>query len=59
MKKRYLEAFNEISYIEKYDYYIVNDELENSIDLFKAIIKSEKCRIMADMKDIINAYKEE
>ena len=59
LNKRFLEAFNEISYIEKYDYFIVNDVLENSIELFKAIIKSEKCRIMADMKDIINSYKEE
>jgi guanylate kinase len=59
LNKRFLEAFNEISYIEKYDYFIVNDELENSIELFKAIIHSEKCRIMADMKDIINSYKEE
>lgn len=59
LRKRFLSAFEEISYIEKYDYFIVNDSLEEAIESFKAIIRAEKCRIRANMKDIMNAYKEE
>ncbi|MBN2260997.1 MAG: guanylate kinase [Clostridiales bacterium] len=59
LKKRFLSAFNEISYIEKYDYYIINDVLEDSVYSFKSIIEAEKCRVMADVKEILKMYKEE
>jgi guanylate kinase len=59
LKVRLLSAYEEISYIEKYDYYIVNDRLEDSILYFKSIVESEKCRIMANIQDIIKKYKEE
>ena len=58
-KKRFLSAFNEINYIEKYDYYIINGVLEDSINSFRSIIEAEKCRVMEDIKDIIKTYKEE
>jgi len=56
---RCISAFEEISYIQKYDYYIINDKIEKSISSFKAIMDAEKCRVMADIKDIINTYREE
>lgn len=59
LKKRYLSAFNEIKYMEKYDYYIVNDILENAIGSFQSIIEAEKCRVMANITDIIKIYEEE
>lgn len=59
LNKRFFSAINEISYIEKYDYFIVNDSLDDAIQSFKSIIEAEKCRIRANMKDIINLYKEE
>ena len=59
LKKRLLSAFNEISYMEKYDYFIINDVLKDSVKSFKSIIIAEKCRVMADVKNLLKTYKEE
>ncbi|MEA3422474.1 MAG: guanylate kinase [Bacillota bacterium] len=59
LKKRLLSAFNEISYMEKYDYFIINDVLEDSIKSFKSIIEAEKCRVIADVKNLLKTYEEE
>ncbi len=59
LKKRMLSAFHEISYMEKYDYFIINDVLEDSIKSFKSIIKAEKCRVMANVKNLLKTYEEE
>lgn len=42
--KRLREACDEIKCAEKYDYIIVNGELEKTVDDLKAVIKAEKLR---------------
>lgn len=59
LKTRMLSAFEEISYMEKYDYFIINDNLERAVDEMDSIITAESCRVQQDIEDIINHYKEE
>lgn len=59
LKKRFRAAFEEISYLEKYNYFIINDVLDESTNYLNSIIDAEKCRVMEDIKDIINSYEEE
>ena len=43
--KRFHEAYKEINEVSKYNYVVVNDEVNNAVDKIEAIIKSEKCRV--------------
>lgn len=43
--ERFKTAYKEINEVSKYNYVIVNDELENSINKVDAIITCEKCRV--------------
>ena len=38
-------AYNEINEINKYNYVVVNDEIENAVKKIEAILISEKCRV--------------
>lgn len=59
LEKRMSSAFQEIEQIKNYDYFIVNDTVEHSTDVLQAIITAEKCRVNADIKDIVVKFKEE
>ena len=43
--KRFHEAYKEINEVTKYNYVVVNDELEDTVNTIEAIIKAEKCRV--------------
>lgn len=43
-KKRLIIAAKEISHCNMYDYIIVNDELDNAMENFWAIIRAERCK---------------
>jgi len=43
--KRFHEAYKEINEVKKYNYVVVNDEVENAVEKIEAIIKAEKCRV--------------
>ena len=43
--KRFHEAYKEINEVTKYNYVVVNDKLEDTVDTIEAIIKAEKCRV--------------
>lgn len=43
--ERFHTAYKEINEVTKYNYVVVNDELEEAIDKVEAIIKAEKCRV--------------
>ena len=43
--ERFHTAYKEINEVTKYNYVVVNDELEDAIDKVESIIKAEKCRI--------------
>lgn len=43
--KRFHNAYKEINEVTKYNYVVVNDKLEETVDKIEAIIKAEKCRV--------------
>ena len=43
--KRLARAKQEFSYIEKYNYILLNDSIEKATERFSAIIEAEKMRI--------------
>ncbi len=45
IKRRYANAFRELEELEKYDYLVINEEIEAAVLNIKAIIAAEKCRI--------------
>ena len=59
LNKRLSSAFSEIELIKNYDYFIVNDTVCHATDLLQAIITAEKCRVDADIEDIVRKFKEE
>ena len=59
IEKRFNSALKEISYVEQYDYCVVNDEVNEAVASIKSIIISEQCKVKEDIKNIILKFKEE
>lgn len=53
------EALKEIAYIDKYDYCVVNGDLDEAVSRVKAIIVAEHSRVEEDIYELIQDYKEE
>jgi guanylate kinase len=53
------EALTEVSYIDKYDYCVVNDEVDKAVDKVIAIMNAEHYRVSEDIYSLIANYKEE
>ena len=45
LMKRFKSAYKEINFISRYNYAVVNDEVETAVDKLEAIICDEKCRV--------------
>lgn len=45
MMKRFTSLYTEINEIPKYNYVVVNDEIELAVNKIKSILISEKCRV--------------
>ena len=45
MIERFKAAYHEMNQVTKYNYVVVNDELEDTVNTIEAIIKAEKCRV--------------
>ncbi len=43
--ERFRNAYKEINEITKYNYVVINDEIENAVKKVRAIILAEKCRV--------------
>ena len=43
--ERFKIAYKEINEVSKYNYVVVNDEVDNAVSKIEAIIKAEKCRV--------------
>lgn len=52
-------ALMEVTYIDKYDYCVVNDQLPEAVSRVKAIMVAEHSRVSADIYQLIEEYKEE
>ena len=59
LELRLAETLNEIAYIDKYDYCVVNGELQDAVNRVTAIIMAEHSRVSEDVYKIIERYKEE
>lgn len=58
IEKRFNTAFEEIKYVNEYDYAVVNDTVLESVNIVESIINSEKYRVRR-MSNTINLIKEE
>lgn len=57
---RLAHTLDELSYIEEYDYVVVNGELEEAVSRVKAIVVAEHSKVTENIKRIlIDSYKEE
>ena len=59
IEKRLGQAVNEIKLIGEYDYYIVNDVLDDSVATIKSIMSAEASRVPEAVKPIIKQYENE
>ena len=59
VEHRLSQALNEIKLIGEYDYYIVNDDLEEAVALAKSIMAAEAARVPEAVKPIIREYEKE
>jgi guanylate kinase len=59
LMKRLSSAYSEIEYIKNYDYFIVNDTVSHATDILQSIITAEKCRVDADIEELVCKFKEE
>ena len=56
---RLSQTLKEISYIDKYDYCVVNGELDEAVARVKAIFVAEHSRVTGSVESLIEKYKEE
>ena len=59
VERRLSQALNEIKLIGEYDYYIVNDKIDEAAELAKSIIAAEAARVPEAVKPIIREYEKE
>lgn len=57
--RRFGNAYKEISYIDKYDYCVINDEVNNAAKKVKIIIEAEHYKVTKEVYNLIQKYKEE
>ncbi|MDI6604643.1 MAG: guanylate kinase [Thermoanaerobacteraceae bacterium] len=43
--KRFKCAYEEINFVSRYNYVVINDDVDNAVEKIKAIIVAEKCRV--------------
>lgn len=55
---RFKTAYNEINEVTKYNYVVVNDNLDKAVDKVNSILISEKCRVDR-IEDVYLSNKEE
>lgn len=59
IEKRLGEALNEIRLIGEYDYYLVNNDIDEAVALARSIIAAESARVPEAVKPIIREYENE
>lgn len=59
VEKRLGKALNEIKLIGEYDYYIVNNDIEEAADEVRCIMKAESVRVPQAVRPIIREYEKE
>ncbi|MBN2796734.1 MAG: guanylate kinase [Clostridia bacterium] len=59
LERRFSSAFEEIEFVNQYDYYIINDEVSTATDTMESIIDAERCKVIEDIEEIVAMFKEE
>jgi len=59
IERRLGEALNEIKLIGEYDYYIVNNDIDEAVSLARSIIAAEASRVPEAVRPIIREYEKE
>ena len=52
-------VLNELSYVDKYDYCVVNDDIQESVDRVMAIVKAEHSRVAVSGEELVERFKNE
>lgn len=59
LETRVSSAFEEITFIDKYDYFIINNTVDAAVTQLNCIVQAEKCRVMDSSVDtLIQEFKE-
>lgn len=59
LNRRMKKALEEISYIEKYDYFIINGELEESVKTMESILNAENAKVARDIVEMLETEQSE
>ena len=59
LKLRLGETLKEVTYVDKYDYCVINGDLEEAVHRVKSILTAEHSRVSEDIHGLIDKYKEE
>lgn len=43
--KRFHSAYNELDFLKRYNYVVINDKVENAVEKIEAILTAERCRV--------------
>ncbi|ERK31413.1 guanylate kinase [Clostridium intestinale] len=52
---RFKSAYQEINYVSKYNYAVVNDQVEEAVKKIEAILTAEKCRVDRIKENILDS----
>ncbi len=55
--KRFKSAYDEINYIDQYNYIVVNDRVDRAVKRIEAIVTAEKCKVDRNRDFYINIRK--
>jgi len=53
------ETLKEVAYIDRYDYCVINDDIEEAVQRVTDIINAEHSKVTQDVYELIEKYKEE
>jgi guanylate kinase len=56
---RMAEAVNEIEFVREYDYYVINDIIENAADKVVSIMRGENLRVGPEIDEVLKIYEAE
>lgn len=59
LERRFSSAYDEIEFVNQYDYYIINDQVKKAADTMESIIDAERCKVIEDIEEIVTMFKEE
>lgn len=59
LERRFSSAFEEIEFVNQYDYYIINDEVKSAANVMESIITAERCKVIEDIEELVSTFKEE